>query len=526
MFTLALLIGVYSHIIFALGIAGFFYRDYIVVFTLFYIAASLYFSKKKFGNMLRQYFNAWKHSKRKLVSILLICLIALQILINFIGALGPELGFDSLWYHLTLPKIYLINHSIDYIPGGLFYYSAMPKLTEMLYVAALSFGTETLAKLVHLSFGVLSLFALYNLSRKFLSKNLSLLVLVLFYSSLVVGWMSTTAYIDLSRTFFELMALWGFLEWYKSKAKKWLIISSAMLGLAISVKLLAVSSLLIFTILIIYALFKNKKNIKLAAILVFAYWLWAIVILLPWLVFSFKNTGNPISPFFTNTYPISLNFNLVNPLGLSDPISPIYILMLPIAFFIFKKLSPEMKIITLYSFIAFAIWYLTPQTGGGRFILPYLPAFSIVSMYVVSIIKRAYLKQIFIGFIIFLGTFSVFYRGLANAKYLPVVLGKESKSQFLSKNLNFSFGDFYDIDGYFSKSIKKDDKVLLYGLHNLYYVDFPFVDSSYVKKGDRFNYILIGDAKLPERFKLWNLVYYNEKTNVKLYSIGGLKWTY
>ena len=67
---------------------------------------------------------------------------------------------------------------------------------------------------------------------------------------------------------------------------------------------------------------------------------------------------------------------------------------------------------------------------------------------------------------------------------------------------------------------------LLYGFHNLYYINFPFIDSSYVKIGDRFNYIAVAGNNLPERFKVWNLIYYNEKTNVKLYSIGGMKWTY
>ena len=29
-----------------------------------------------------------------------------QILVNLIGALGPELGFDALWYHLTEAKLF------------------------------------------------------------------------------------------------------------------------------------------------------------------------------------------------------------------------------------------------------------------------------------------------------------------------------------------------------------------------------------------------------------------------------------
>jgi hypothetical protein len=115
---------------------------------------------------------------------------------------------------------------------------------------------------------------------------------------------------------------------------------------------------------------------------------------------------------------------------------------------------------------------------------------------------------------------------LANSKYIPVILGKETKSQFLTKNLNFSFGDFYDIDGYFQKNIKPSDKVLLYGFHNLYYVNFPFVDSSFVKMGDKFNYIAVQNSIIPIRFSDWKQIYYNKITKVGLYSKERKIWVY
>lgn len=511
MFTLALLIGIYSYIIFLLGLSGLLYKSYIVLLTAIYILLAVCFCRKILHRTLRI-------PKTGLFLKLLIILIVLQAVTNFIGAIGPELGFDALWYHLTLPKIYIINHSVDYVAGGLFYYSAMPKLTEMLYISALSFGTETIAKLIHFSFGILSLVALYNLSRKFLSKTSSVLVLVLFYSNLVVGWMSITAYIDLARTFFEIMALWAYLMWVEKKEKKWLIESAVMLGLAISTKLLALSSLLIFIFLII--IFTRKITNVLMCLF------FALLIPLPWFIFSFIHTGNPIYPFFTNIYPVKFNFNLINPLNLSDPISPLYVIFLPIAIFLYKKSKPALKTVSLYSFLAVLAWYLTPPTGGGRFILPYLPVFSIITISIIKMIKIAGIRRIFVGTVIVLALFSIIYRGVANLKYVPVILGKETKAQFLSNHLNFSFGDFYDTDEYFTKKIKTEDMVLLYGFHNLYYVNFPFIDSSFVKKGDMFNYIAVQGDNLPERFKFWNLIYYNKITNVKLYSMGGLKWLY
>ena len=171
------------------------------------------------------------------------------------------------------------------------------------------------------------------------------------------------------------------------------------------------------------------------------------------------------------------------------------------------------------------VWYVTPRTGGGRFLLPYLPVFSLLSIAVLAQTKKN-LKKVFVGLIIFFSLFSVVYRFGANSKYIPVLLGLQTKSDFLSKHLNFSYGDFYDIDEYFKMTIKPTDRVLLYEFHNLYYVDFPFIDSTWVKRGDRFNYIATQNSGIPGRFEYWNLIYSNPKTLVKLYSLGGQEWMY
>ena len=91
------------------------------------------------------------------------------------------------------------------------------------------------------------------------------------------------------------------------------------------------------------------------------------------------------------------------------------------------------------------------------------------------------------------------------------------KNRLRSKHLNFSFGDFYDSNNYFKNNIKPNDKVLLYGFHNLYYVDFPFIDSSFAKNSDKFNYIAVQNSKLPKEFSNWKQIYYNEVTKVGVY---------
>ena len=83
-------------------------------------------------------------------------LLVLQALINLIGALGPELGFDALWYHLTEAQLFLSRGSIAPIPGNLLYWSGLPRLGEVIYM-------YLPGKLVHWGFGLLSAYFIFRL---------------------------------------------------------------------------------------------------------------------------------------------------------------------------------------------------------------------------------------------------------------------------------------------------------------------------------------------------------------------------
>jgi len=537
MFSFAILIGVYGYLLLALGLANILYKDHIIIMSITYLLfIVLYYRKLIFSYFTQIKFSlpsrTFLRDSGNYFIILLVLFIAL-VFVNMIGAMVPELAFDALWYHLTIPKIYLSNHSIFYIPGNLLYYSAMPRLGEMLYILPLASYGEILAKIVHLSFGLFTSLAIYKLSRKYFEKTVSILAVVIFYSNLVVSWQSTTAYVDLIRSFFELIALWGFINWWETKNKQWLVESGVILGLAVSTKIIAVFSLLIFSILII---FKNKSLSKKSIREILILNLTALVIVAPWFIFAYIYTGNPVFPILTNLTPSFNLSQLVNPIRMvsgvfalftssADPISPIYLILLPLILINFKKLKVITKLMLGYSLIALLTIFLIPTTDQARFYMPYLPAFSIVIASTITIVKNKS-KQAIIGLIILLAIISFIYRSAASYKYFRYILRQESKEKFLSTKLNFSFGDFYDTDGFFAKKVKKDQKVLLYGFHNLYYVNFPFIHSSWVKKGDRFNYVAVQGGVAPDRFKNWNLIYKNDKTYTKVYSLNGTEWIY
>jgi len=151
--------------------------------------------------------------------------------------------------------------------------------------------------------------------------------------------------------------------------------------------------------------------------------------------------------------------------------------------------------------------------------MPYLPVFYVLAAVTLNkLYKNKIMRNFLLISMCLIALITILYRLAANVKYLPVILGWETRDVFLAKNLNYEFGDFYDVDGYFKTHIKSSDKVLTSGIHNLYYIDFPFVDISWYKKGDFVNYLLVR-GQTPTGFNLSHLVYENQTTHVKLYKL-------
>lgn len=538
MVELALLIGIFSYLVFGLGLSG--RLNMLGILGVLGVLAVLVLLLVKRNKLLK----TPKEIKKDNGSRILVILLLLFAGINLIGALGSELGFDALWYHLTIPKIYLQEGRIFFLRGGLFYYSAMPKLTEMLYLTSLVFSPAgTLAKIIHFSFGILCSMALFNLSRRYLKTKESLLAVLIFYSTLLVGWESITAYVDLARTFFEILALDLFLEWgnerdrgnpadggasKKDKNNLRLMESAVMLGLAISTKLIAFASLPIFLILI---LVKSKK-----LLLAIGYLLFVVFTVSPWLIFSYINTGNPIYPIFSGVLD---SFHRIPSLNLikmikdwwiilyhpQDLISPVFLIFLPVILRAVVKGRLRvgdkggLRVVGQCLLLAMVFWYFTPRTGGARFILPYLPAMSLFLVAVVE--KENRWKNYLLKLAIFIAVINLGVRAVANYKYFPVVFGWQGREVFLANNLKFNNGDFFDIDREIKKRVK-DEKVLIYGSHNLFYTDFPFVHESFAQKSQYYKYLLAQDYDLPDKYKNLKLIYQNQKTRVNLFIFNRL----
>lgn len=523
MFAIGLLIMIYAYCLFFLGITHLLEREYIFILTiLFFIISGVMLLKSLSKNTFR--FSAL-NSRSKII----VVSVFLALIVSFLGALGPELAFDSLWYHLTLSKLYLAHQEIFFIPGGLLYYSAMPKLTELLFIPALAFGDGVSAKMIHFGFGILGIVVLYKLSSFFLDKTFSLLVVAILMSNLVFAWEMTTSYSDLTWLFYEVLAFLAFITFVHKKNRIFLLLCGVFIGCAITTKLVGVISIPVYLLLITYIFWPRVRAVVLHSGIVV---IGSVLIPLPWLLFSYIHTANPFYPFFSG-YLLSYENEFTLDFGMmfhsfvntflfpSDPLSPLYIIFLPLIFIVFKYFKKIERVVVLYCLGIFFLLLCIPKSGGGRFVLPYLPVYSlIVGLILQKLDEKKILPHIrTLSIVLVLGILftTICYRGAASFRYLPYFLGQKTQAEFLTDNLEFSFSDFYDTDDFFLNTITPNDTVLLIGFHNLFYVNFPFVHQSWYK-GEPITHVATQRSDLPDTYSDWELIYTNPQTFVNVYT--------
>lgn len=253
----------------------------------------------------------------------------------------------------------------------------------------------------------------------------------------------------------------------------------------------------------------------------------SLLIAVPWFTYSYLHTGNPFYPLFTHLTLRNFSLDLFSPatviktlvetlLFAPDPLHPFYMISIPFIFFAFGTLFKKNKLILLYTVTSFLVWYFTTQSGGTRFLTSYLPIYTVIGFMSIQKVKDKFVEKLVILVLFLMCLVGIIYRGMANARYIPYLFGFESKQKFLLKELNFTFGDFYDEDQKIKK-IVGDSRVLLVNMHNIYYVDFKFTLDE--QDPAEYEYVLVQRASLPEKFMKASKVYENAKTGVILFKL-------
>lgn len=235
-------------------------------------------------------------------------------LVNFAWALAPEIQFDATNYQLAVPAIYVAQHKLVNLP--LFFHSYFAHMVNMLFGLALALDGQAGAKLLVFAIGILAALGIYALGRSLFSDRVGLWAAAIFYTTPIVGWLSSTAYVDLPVTLFLLASLLALLRWRTTRRDGWLLAAGLLAGAALGTKLTAIYGVLALLVALAAVLLRSVALPAGAKVRALAVYLLGLgLFAAPWYLIVLFFTGSPVFPMFNGIFrspgwpPKNTNFN-------------------------------------------------------------------------------------------------------------------------------------------------------------------------------------------------------------------------
>lgn len=445
--------------------------------------------------------------------------------IAFVACHLPEIEFDPLIYHLTVPKLYLQRHGIVDIPEIL--EAVFPKNISMLYLYGLALHSQITVKFLNFWMGSLLLLSLYVFARRLWNGQLGLIAAALVVSAPVAFFQLRSVYVDLPIALFCFLNLFALVRWMTDGGRRWLLLSAVFLGMAAGSKYNALFNVVAASVLVGHHFLAKRKRALLPALAnVTLYGLVCLVSLLAWLFLTYRFTGDPLFPYLSGDplFPFlrglfhserweTYNLPVVRsgahrwglPLTLANAfktlwqmhfneskfcgsLGPFFVMLTPLLIFVFK-LHPVMKRLLVYFSVYLFFWLITTQ--ANRYLVPALPVLSLLC----AALLRAFLEaatrlQRSLRAAVVTGLVVVAFYNLPFLYYLWWVPGKRYFTPVLGAFPESVFSDNYNPERYlatylgslpainFMNTLGNVKRVLYVGFRDgppLFYANFPMI---------------------------------------------------
>jgi hypothetical protein len=229
--------------------------------------------------------------------------------ITLLGVISPadSSEWDTIAYHLAVPKLYLEAGRIYYIPY--IHHSNFPSTVEMLYTWGLAINGQSAAKAFHWLFGWMMFLGAAGFAVRQSNGKATGFAMLGLAATPIVLWEAGTGYVDLATGCYAALAVFATYDGLTNRRICPIILAGLMAGLAVGTKSTALLLLVLLSLLVLIWNIRNapKESIKFAATL----GLIGILVASPWFVKTYVYTGNPVYPFFYSVFG-GRNWNEVN----------------------------------------------------------------------------------------------------------------------------------------------------------------------------------------------------------------------
>ena len=162
------------------------------------------------------------------ITVMLVMLLTVIVFMDLLEALAPPADADTLAYHFALPKQFLTNGIIEFVPnvGS----GAVPLLMHMTYLLALGLGGEITLTLWSFTTQIFMVIALYGVGRRWLSREWSLAIVLLFETTPAVIYGGGSGHMEVRTAIFMLIGAMAIAEGTKKKSLSLVVLAGLMVG--------------------------------------------------------------------------------------------------------------------------------------------------------------------------------------------------------------------------------------------------------------------------------------------------------
>lgn len=423
-------------------------------------------------------------------------------------ALSRPVSWDALAYHLSIPKLYLQNRGLLELPWLL--HSHWPHLLDLFYAVPIAWGRDNAAALIHSGLCGCLIFATYRVGDRTFNRFTGIISALLLCSQPVFLNFAGTAHSDGAWALYHFMSALCLWEWQTSKNSYGLVLAGVLSGYAASFKLLA---LIPATALGCWVVWQSRKGNVFKNILYFS--IPILTLTLPWFIKTWRETGNPVWPFFSSTSFENHYFQISHWTNWRDVFgkyraTPFLTTFLILTIALKAHRIPWPRFITFLLLPApLMILLLHRELQIWRFLWPLMPGFCLFMGWSSTLLwKKSAVMRAFIT-ALWLWTLWPLAQVTQN-NALFGILGMQAPAESMQGYLNRQL-DTYGLFRQINQRLTPQDRILLIGDLRGYYLDVPYA------WGDPLNQPLINYSQLNTPEELMKQLQVQHITHVVLH---------
>lgn len=338
------------------------------------------------------------------INVLLLFMIALAAGFDLIEALSPPADADTLAYHFALPRDFLTDERITFVPRAIS--GAIPLLIHMNYAAALATGGELTLTFWTMMTGWAPAILLYAVARRYIDRSWALLLLAIFVTTPAVLYGGGSGQSEIRCAAFAMAAVVLLLAADRERSLRLLIVSGICAGFYVGAKYYG----LIFAGTVGLLILLQHDGIRRC----FVFGLAITLTGFQWYLWNWIHTGDPVFPMLTNilafensnfwtrefgtyftrtlqqgelyldrtllnwtAYPVLSIFNIIDQLeGGRTGFGILSIIILPLALYGLIKADHRHRdfiVPVAIAAIFFTIWFFSGTAQRTRHLLPIYP---------------------------------------------------------------------------------------------------------------------------------------------------------